>query len=263
MVISSDKPETLNELIHLVDSGFGRPRPRHGLRLLYWLACECISYDGSLAILLCMPERGDYGFHYFENRENILPSPKEEYFYYEVGNLNKPNAQALPSYVWKHYNSNWADSNSDRIILSVGPWNIIDRIYVTEHQGKGSFDRERTYRISKGLMNIIKNLELSEFLHQIREGPGIRQTNQAYALSTVSNMASTSQTPYHSTITVPESPRRDHSTITVPESPRRDHSTITFPESPRRAHSTIRVPVPEPHSPPQPSRGFWDYCTIL
>uniref|UniRef100_A0A0E9Y0K1 Uncharacterized protein n=1 Tax=Anguilla anguilla TaxID=7936 RepID=A0A0E9Y0K1_ANGAN len=62
MVISSDKPETLNELIHLVDSGFGRPRPRHGLRLLYWLACECISYDGSLAILLCSPKEVTMGF---------------------------------------------------------------------------------------------------------------------------------------------------------------------------------------------------------
>uniref|UniRef100_A0A0E9XXL4 Uncharacterized protein n=1 Tax=Anguilla anguilla TaxID=7936 RepID=A0A0E9XXL4_ANGAN len=204
MVISSDKPETLNELIHLRDSGFGRPHPRHGLRLLYWLACECISYDGSLATLECTPASGDYGFHYFENRENILPSPKEEYFYYEVGNLNKPNAQALPSYIRVNYYSNWADRNSDRVILSVGPWNIIDRIYVTEHQGKGRFDRECTYRISKGLMNIIKNLELSEFLRQMGEDPGIRQTNQAYTLSTVSNVASTSRAQAHITITGPE-----------------------------------------------------------
>ncbi|XP_035274934.1 uncharacterized protein LOC118227944 [Anguilla anguilla] len=245
---SSDKPETLNELTRLRDSEFGQPHPRHGLRLLYWLACECISYDDSLATLLYMPDRGDYGFHYFKNRENILPSPKEEYFYYEVGNLNKPNAQALPSYIRVNYNSNCADSNSDRVILSVGPCNIIDRIYVTEHQGKGSFDRERTYRISKGLMNVIKNLELSAFLNKMGEDPNIRQTNQAYTPSTVSNVASPSQTPDHVTIPVPESPRRDHVTIPVPESPRRDH---------------VSIPVPEPRSQPQRSTGFWDYCTIL
>ncbi|KAJ8335957.1 hypothetical protein SKAU_G00392990 [Synaphobranchus kaupii] len=157
---SSDKLETLNELTQLRDSGFGRRRPRHGLRLLHWLARDCFSVDSAL---LCDPERGDYGFHYFKNSEYDLPVLREDHSYYEVGNLNLTNAQFLPIYVMENYQWNVAVSNSDRLILSVGPENIIDRIYATKHKGKGSFDSEHTYRISKGLMKVIKRSAMGSY----------------------------------------------------------------------------------------------------
>ncbi|KAJ8245046.1 hypothetical protein COCON_G00236220 [Conger conger] len=172
MVFSSscDKPETLNELTQLRDCEFGQPHPRHGLRLLHWLAHDRFIYDHYYhsATLRCEPRRGDYGFHYFQNRENDLPSVRDGYNYYIVGNLNEPKAQHLPSYVWENNSGYQDDSNRDRIILSMGPGNVIDKIYATEHQGKGRFNNKRTYCISKGLMMIIKELELQTFLHQMK-----------------------------------------------------------------------------------------------
>ncbi|KAJ8367283.1 hypothetical protein AAFF_G00323440 [Aldrovandia affinis] len=163
-------PRTLNELAQLRDSEFGWPHPRHGLRLLYWLAYDCIRFDyRNMMTLQCNPHQGDYGFHYFENREEDLPFPIDHYSYYEVGNLQLKKANELPPYIRENYTRGLADSNSDRIILSLGPGNMIDRIYVTEHEGLGRFDSERTYRISKGLIKLIGSLDLQYFLSQVGE----------------------------------------------------------------------------------------------
>lgn len=114
--------QTLNELAQLRDSGFGQPWPRHGLKLLYWFANECISFENNNEMHSeCDPANGDFGFHCFENREQnavkILPNVNTPY--YVVGNLKSRGADQLPPYVSENYSTNHNDSNTDRIIVSV------------------------------------------------------------------------------------------------------------------------------------------------
>ncbi|XP_053088223.1 uncharacterized protein LOC117596854 [Pangasianodon hypophthalmus] len=163
------KPPTLNELKRLEKSGFGKLYPRHGLKLLYWFAHECLYFDAYNR--MCWqydPEEGDFGFHRFENRndehgETLLPDVNLEY--YEVGNLRRAGADELPDYVLDDYNQNrdHSDSNMDRIIVSVDD-ECFDRVYVTQHSDRTDFNKKATYCISRGLIMIIRRLTLNNFL---------------------------------------------------------------------------------------------------
>ncbi|KAA0712438.1 hypothetical protein E1301_Tti012961 [Triplophysa tibetana] len=161
--------ETINEIAHLRRSGFGRPWPRHGLKLLYWFANECIYFDNNNEMRYKYdPDEGYFGFHHFKNRyyqsgERLLPDV--DIPYYVIGNLNSPGADQLPSYVsedYSPYNNDDDDSNTDRIIISVDDDEYIERVYVTQHIDNSNYDPGATFRISKGLlMNIRrKNLEM-------------------------------------------------------------------------------------------------------
>ncbi|KAK2909297.1 hypothetical protein Q8A67_005134 [Cirrhinus molitorella] len=159
---------TLNELAHLRDTEFGQGYPRHGLILLWWFADECIEFDddGNM-IPRYNPKRRNFGFHPFHNSEGILPDTGLPY--YEIGNLHNPGK--MPHYVTKNYDSDVRESNADRIVVSVGSdcdgkW--LDRIYVTHHLGQGRFDVNSTYRISKGLIEIIQNMEWSDFIGEVK-----------------------------------------------------------------------------------------------
>ncbi|XP_058242683.1 uncharacterized protein LOC131351307 isoform X2 [Hemibagrus wyckioides] len=165
------KPKTLNELKQLEESGFGQPYPRHGLKLLYWFANDCVYFDGYNN--MCWqydPEDGYFDFHLFRNRierngEKLLPDVNLQY--YEVGNLNKAGADDLPDYVLEDYNQNpdHCESNMERIIVSVDD-ECIERVYVTEHTDQADFNKEATYCISRGLIKIIRQLTLQELLEQ-------------------------------------------------------------------------------------------------
>ena len=64
----------LTTVTDLTESGFGRPRPRHGLPLVYWFASECVAFldqQGAMEAR-CDVETGDFGFHRFGNVEGIL-----------------------------------------------------------------------------------------------------------------------------------------------------------------------------------------------
>ncbi|KAI5625185.1 hypothetical protein C0J50_15300 [Silurus asotus] len=159
--------QTLNELDHLRNTEFGRPPPRHGLKLLYWFAKNCLSFDDNKRMCWRFdPDDGEYGFHLFENRYNINGDqllPDKDLPYYEVGNLSKSGAGDLPKYVRKNYTSHHDESNKDRIIVSVDEeW--FDEVYITEHQGQASYNADATYRISRGLLMIIQRLTLKGFL---------------------------------------------------------------------------------------------------
>ncbi|XP_043090621.1 uncharacterized protein LOC122341330 [Puntigrus tetrazona] len=154
---------TLKNLSDLRETGFGRPSPRHGLKLLWWFAHDCVQIDSNGRMTaLCNPEYGDFGFHRFYNGDGLLP-----YFgkYYEVGNLNTPGS--LPGYVTEHHTGYSDDSNTDRIIVSFNSsCNRLEKIYVTQHSDEVNFDQNRTYNISLDLLKDIQELRLKEFLRE-------------------------------------------------------------------------------------------------
>lgn len=161
--------QTLNELSQLRESGFGRPSPRHGLRLLYWFANKFIEFDEDND--MCWryhPERRLYGFHPFENRYdgNVQLLPDTDLHYYELGNLSRPRAHRLPKSILRDYTGHHDDSNKDRIIVSVDD-EYFDRVYVTEHLGESDYNPHGTYRISRGLLMIIQDYTREEFLEEM------------------------------------------------------------------------------------------------
>ncbi|KAK7165599.1 hypothetical protein R3I93_005613 [Phoxinus phoxinus] len=163
--------ETLNELAHLRDSGFGKPWPRHGLNLLYWFAKDCVSFgNDNVMISECDPADGDFGFHYFENRydeygDKLLPDI--DFPYYVVGNLNSPGAEELPEYVSEDNSTDQLNSNTDRIIVSLYDEEWFHRVYVTQHHDRSNYDPDTTYRISRGLLMIIRRMCLDMFLEKM------------------------------------------------------------------------------------------------
>ncbi|XP_007232793.3 uncharacterized protein LOC103044655 [Astyanax mexicanus] len=178
---------TLNELSQLRDSEFGRPSPRHGLNLLYWFAQDFVTFSDGLMIPKENPSTNAYGFHRFYNFDddddddndhdhvNAL-LPKQKLPYYDVGNLNAPGAEKLPSYVRKNYNHRVPKSNMDRIMVRLNG-NFLERVYITQHVNKKCFGH--TYRISQGLLMNIKNMSLEEFLKKMQP-PQIQYQNQSY-----------------------------------------------------------------------------------
>ncbi|XP_044045628.1 uncharacterized protein LOC122873246 [Siniperca chuatsi] len=175
-------------LEHLMNSGFGRPFPRHGLQLLFWFAnhcviCELINYVVIMKLVSdCHPERGFYGFHLFSNIEELLPvldKPRKrksnrQVAYFEVGNLNTeiyPASANLPAYVRENYglDGNRGNYNIDRIIISYQVrTRVVETVYVTEHDrvSFGRFSPDRTYEISSELIRALQNpqLDLTTFL---------------------------------------------------------------------------------------------------
>nr|XP_020442642.1 uncharacterized protein LOC109952111 [Monopterus albus] len=175
----------LCSLEHLMNSGFGRPFPRHGLQLLFWFANDCVTCELTDCVVSmqlvsdCQPERGFCGFHPFGNVEELLPvlnSPRKV-VYFEVGNLNTetyPASANLPTYVRENYGSdcNCGSDNIDRIIISCQVrTTVVETVYVTEHDRVdfGRFSRDRTYEIGSELIQALQNpkLDLTTFLTQV------------------------------------------------------------------------------------------------
>jgi len=182
--------DTLNELSQLKQSGFGQPWPRHGLNLLYWFARDYIGFNNSGEIVLRFkPKNGDFGFHKYHNRidedeDPIVPIvPTENLQYYEVGNLNSPGAEELPGYVRANYSRNnpIPDSNKDRVIVRLDADGSLNRVYVTEHSDPKRFDSSKTFRVSQGLLQNIRNKSRDQYLSQVSSSTrdvqgGFRQT---------------------------------------------------------------------------------------
>ncbi|GAA6085823.1 uncharacterized protein LOC113642534 [Tachysurus ichikawai] len=171
----------LNAIDDLEQSRFGRPHPRHGLKLLYWFATDCLTFDQNNVMQSCCdPQNGHFGFHIFENRYEknfgkLLPNVALPY--YEVGNLSKAAAYSLPCYIREDYTSLPDDSNMDRIIVSFNKNdNSFDRVFVTQHRDLSNFNKHFTYNISKSLIMMIRNLTLEEFL--LKTGYSKQQPNR-------------------------------------------------------------------------------------
>lgn len=166
-IVTMSRPQTLNEISHLEQCRFGRPSPRHGLKLLYWFANDCVSFDlNNEMISECDPDSGEFGFHQFQNRyerNRVKLLPDVDLPYYVVGNLNKPRSYELPHYVREEYTGRYDNSNMDRIIISMD-YEWLDKVYVTEHNDRSNYNSEATYGISKGLLKVIQGLSLIDFL---------------------------------------------------------------------------------------------------
>ncbi|XP_029949251.1 uncharacterized protein LOC115389822 [Salarias fasciatus] len=179
----------LSTLQQLMDSGFGRPFPRHGLQLLFWFANDCLTCEVVHLVSVmklvpdCQPEKGFYGFHLFGNVEEILPvlsrsrNGRRKYAYFEVGNLNAethPGSADLPAYVRENYEleGSCRDDNVDRLIIGYRVrTGAVEVLFVTEHDAAavGRFRPDRTYRISWDLIRVLQSpdLDLSSFLTQV------------------------------------------------------------------------------------------------
>uniref|UniRef100_A0A8C9RY79 Uncharacterized protein n=1 Tax=Scleropages formosus TaxID=113540 RepID=A0A8C9RY79_SCLFO len=160
---------------------FGHNYPRHGLNLLYWFSREFISFDNNDNMQPKEdPKSEAYGFHYYGNKENILPSIRnlKNYSYYVVGNLydneDLPSDVRLPEYVTdeflssKKFDSN-DQNNRDRIIVRRTPFGSIDQVYITQHYNYGSiygskYDQNNTYKIGTELLKQIRNMQREAFL---------------------------------------------------------------------------------------------------
>lgn len=159
----------LNTIRDLADNNidFGKTPPRHGLKLLYWLAHSMAIDQNDVMQLEIMGQRKDYDIHPFKNIEQIFSSG---HFYYTLGNLGKIAVGKLPCYVTKDYNRNIPNSNRDRIVIQTleNTPTRVTRLYITQHPHKSnSYDRRHTYEISSQLIREIQNMELEEFLRQI------------------------------------------------------------------------------------------------
>ncbi|XP_030589850.1 uncharacterized protein LOC115783239 isoform X2 [Archocentrus centrarchus] len=139
-------------LENLMDSGFGRPFPRHGLQLLFWFSNQCVTWEVKLVVTMKVT-------------------------YFEVGNLNTetyPASANLPAYVRENYRSGskGTNYNIDRIIIGYRvKTRVVETVYVTEHDAAmfGRFRSDRTYEISSELIQALQNpqLDLTTFLIQM------------------------------------------------------------------------------------------------
>lgn len=162
--------ETLNELAQLRNSRFGQPWPRHGLKLLYWFSNDCVSLgNDNVMISECDPANGDFGFHLFENRYDDNGTkllPDIDFPYYVVGNLNSPGAEELRECISDEHSYQY-NINTDRIIVSLYDEEWFHRVYVTQHHDRSNYDPNATYRISRGLLMIIRRMSLEDFLEKM------------------------------------------------------------------------------------------------
>ncbi|XP_052402136.1 uncharacterized protein LOC127949182 isoform X2 [Carassius gibelio] len=159
---------TLNELSQLKQSGFGQPWPRHGLNLLFWFAHDYIDFRNGKMVSISSPHDKRFGFHKFKNDDHDHIVPIENLPYYEVGNLNFPGADELPNYVRANYMHSNPESNKDRIIVCQNTNGSFKSVHVTEHlkDNLKQFDSKKTYRVSQGLLQIIKNMTREQFLNK-------------------------------------------------------------------------------------------------
>ncbi|KAL4623427.1 hypothetical protein GN956_G19213 [Arapaima gigas] len=180
--VSTHPEDILRQISDLRGKDFGHNYPRHGLNLLYWFSHDFISFDNNNNMQAKKdPKSGAFGFHYYNNTENLLQpvDSLSHYSYYIVGNLfgNKNlhlEAEKLPDYVMAEYlSSNNLDSsdqnNRDRIIVRRDRFGSIDQVYITQHYNfdsshRNKYDPNNTYSISPELLRDIGNMQREEFL---------------------------------------------------------------------------------------------------
>lgn len=170
----------ISNIDELRGSGFGRPRPRHGLRLLHWFSHKYINMDiySRMTLQQDHPQSGAFGFCSFHNKERILPM--QNLPYYEVGNLHGSGSYKLPLYVRQNDTHQSDESNKDRIIIRLNGRSI-EKVYVTEHKDLRNFNPAKTYEVSQRLIEQIRRMKLEQFLQSCNNNQG-ETTNQTCAI---------------------------------------------------------------------------------
>ncbi|XP_071247892.1 uncharacterized protein [Salvelinus alpinus] len=162
--------QTLNNMAELRTSGFGRPSPRHGLKLLFWFAKDYIVIkNDNQMVAKYDPKEGGFGFRLFKNRlqcDNNKLLPDDGYTFYEVGDLHHTASKSLPKYVRKYNTGDIDTSNMDRLIISMRPDRTVDKVYVTQHKDLKNFAPLNTYCIRRELLMIICGQSLEIFLKE-------------------------------------------------------------------------------------------------
>lgn len=179
--VAASSLRTLNTVKDLNDTGFGRPPPRHGYVLLVWYVQNCV--DNNM-VSLCDPSAGEYGFHFFKNKDkggSLLPKldKRSGMGYYSLGNLNShryKHAKDLPYEVRRYYDKHDQLSNMDRLLVKYfHNKNRIEEVYASAH-----YESSKTYLIGPSLISDLKNMRT---LQQPPSSPWvikIVQTNHHY-----------------------------------------------------------------------------------
>ncbi|XP_048851852.1 uncharacterized protein LOC125720446 [Brienomyrus brachyistius] len=232
----SRKVPTLNSVQDLSGVTFGHKFPKHGLKLLHWLANEWIEFDDERQMMaMTDPRTREFGFHIFHNKENILPLLfGDQSWYFEVGNLHADGAEDLP---FNEANTGSDKSNTDRIIVRMDSSQVVGEVYITEHTPHhNSFSSESTYRISRGLIQHLQNLEENVFLQRAGYIPRKNESPRSESRETTVKILRKNESPRsesrETTVKIPrknESPRSESRETTVKiedeDFPRRSSST--------------------------------------
>ncbi|XP_010863805.2 uncharacterized protein LOC105006810 [Esox lucius] len=187
------KPPTLNTISDLINIEFGHRFPRHGLHLLYFIARDLVVDKNNVIIPTFVPGRGDWGFHYYSNCEQVFPPLQDQnrQGYYSVGNLNTPAQYPLPPFVTHNYRlaPDHAEANRDRVVVRTSPNSpLLEALYITQHYPLGNhYDPQNTWQISPALLGEIRNLlsngvdSLSVFLYIANyDGSSMNFNNYCY-----------------------------------------------------------------------------------
>lgn len=151
-----------SEVAQLKESRFGRPRPRHGLKLMHWISVQLKQRKNRM---FWDPNSEDYGIHIFYNRPErdgyILLPIINKLTYYTVGNLNGISGKPLPHYISVDFTGQSDESNMDRVIIGVDEDSYVRAVYASEH-----YNRYATTELSWEFLMYISHMSLQEFLSE-------------------------------------------------------------------------------------------------
>nr|XP_046186837.1 uncharacterized protein LOC124015566 [Oncorhynchus gorbuscha] len=171
LVLVSAVIPVLHSINDLRNIEFGHRFPRHGLMLLHFVSSGLYVDNNNVLIPTFSPERGDWGFHYFSNYEELFPPLPDQnrQGYYAVGNINTPTAYPLYPYVTRNYylTPGNLERNMDRLVVRTSPnWPLLEAVYITQHYRRSSeydphsseYDPHNTYQISPALLREIRTV---------------------------------------------------------------------------------------------------------
>nr|XP_046187141.1 uncharacterized protein LOC124015739 [Oncorhynchus gorbuscha] len=164
LVLVSAVIPVLHSINDLRNTMFGHRFPRHGLMLLHFVSRGLYIDNNNVLIPKFSPERGDWGFHYFNNYEQLFPPLQDQNTqgYYAVGNINTPTAYPLYPYVTRSYYlaPGNIERNMDRLVVRTSPnWPQLEAVYITQHYRRSSeYDPHNTYQVSPALLREIRTI---------------------------------------------------------------------------------------------------------
>ncbi|CAB1341738.1 unnamed protein product [Coregonus sp. 'balchen'] len=129
----------LNSIKNLRNIEFGHRFPRHGLMLLHFVSGDLYIDNNDALIPTFVPETGDWGFHHFNNYEQVFPPLQDQnrQGYYAVGNINTlEHTHSILIYYLAPGN---LERNRDRVVVRTSPNSpLLEAVYITQHYLRGN-----------------------------------------------------------------------------------------------------------------------------